>query len=546
ADVAHGNFSTEAPPANEVPVQSDVYVDKEQNRPQSEIPVSTAKQDDQTYMAVIIGVLMAVIILLAVAIFLIVSRHRQRKCFASPLAAKAGLHQLPGGGGGGSGCGTAEKCHSGSTHGTYKTPPPDTALLMDVKLDEYQEPYQALKYAPYYSYSTVVMEMRDSLNKPTPIHSDTSYDYAVPELGTMPLLSPETTPPVPAMQEKDPMFPRTTVRSLKDDTKGKKSPSQQEVLNALKRRLEQTTVPEFPRHRLRMLKKLGEGAFGTLYVAEADGIPEYGVTTSLGKRLVAVKFLLHNASEQERFDFHRDMRLLAALEDHNIARVLGLCTRDEPLCVVMEYLEHGDLTQFLKTHVSAESNRTLPIGLKTLSFNCLLYMASQIASGMRYLESLNFVHRDLATRNCLVGKAYQIKVSDFGTDNEQYANDYYKIDGNMALPVRWMSWESISLGKYTTKSDVWSFGVTLWEILHLGRRRPYDAMTDAEVVDNLLRLQTEEEADFGYLPRAPSPCTKDIADLMAECWRKNEHERPTFREIHLFLQRKNLGYAPVT
>lgn len=140
------------------------------------LTVPTAKQEDQTYMAVIIGVLMAVIILLAVAIFLIVSRHRQRKCFASPLAAKSALpgtashqHQHLSSD---SSCGTAEKCgtaYSGQGGGL------DMALLMDVKLDDYQEPYQALKYAPYYSYSTVVMEMRDSQEKNLPGHSGIEY-----------------------------------------------------------------------------------------------------------------------------------------------------------------------------------------------------------------------------------------------------------------------------------------------------------------------------------------------------------------------------------
>lgn len=99
-----------------------------------------------------------------------------------------------------------------------------------------------------------------------------------------------------------------------------------------------------------------------------------------------------------RKDFYRDVRILAALEDPNIARVLGICSDEEPLCVVMEYLDHGDLCQFLKTHVAADDNATLPYGVKSLSFNCLLYMGAQIASGMRYLESLNFVHRDIATR----------------------------------------------------------------------------------------------------------------------------------------------------
>lgn len=101
-------------------------------------------------------------------------------------------------------------------------------------------------------------------------------------------------------------------------------------------------------------------------------------------------------------------------------------------------------------------------------------------------------------------------------------------------------------GKYTTKSDVWAFGVTLWEILNLGRRLPFESFSDAEVVENLAHLH-HDDGQFSYLPRPPTPpTTKDIADLMNECWRRQEAERPTFREIHLFLQRKNLGYAPVT
>lgn len=106
---------------------------------------------------------------------------------------------------------------------------------------------------------------------------------------------------------------------------------------------------------------------------------------------------------------------------------------------------------------------------------------------------------------------------------------------------------SIFQGKYTTKSDVWSFGVTLWEILYLCRRRPFDSLTDEEVVENIGLLRDDTAgADFVPLPRPPPPCTKDIADLMAECWRPAEVQRPTFCQIHLFLQRKNLGYAPIS
>ncbi|XP_017890630.1 discoidin domain-containing receptor 2-like [Ceratina calcarata] len=580
SDVAHGNFTPEEAATTESPIQSDVFVEKN-GAAEGELPVSTAKHDDPTYMAVVIGVLTAVILLLAVAIFLIISRHRQRKCFASPMTGKAPSHL-------GSTCATVEKGAALMAYtledderyagGSLPTLPRDLGnrFLDIVKLDDYQEPYQALKYAPYYSYSTVVMEMKDMMlnNKGSNInHSavyangavDTSYDYAVPELGTVPLLNQDGTgrggPAVStSTSDQDSIFSKTSSRGNK--TENKKSPTQQEVLSALKRRLEQTSVPLFPRHRLRMLSKLAEGAFGTVYVAEAEGIPEYGTTTTVGKRLVAVKFLLPEASEKEKLDFQRDVRILAALEDRNIARVLGACCREEPYCVVMEYLEHGDLCQFLKTHITAEDAHSMPIGVKTLSFNCLIYMAAQIASGMRYLENLNFVHRDLATRNCLVGKAYHIKISDFGTDNELYACDYYKVDGTVPLPIRWMAWESIFLGKYTTKSDVWAFAVTLWEILNLGRRVPYEHLSNEEVVQSLRRLHRagecgeaggddgngcKESADnlFTYLPQ-PTACSKDIYDLMLDCWRREESERPTFREISMFLQRKNLGYAPTS
>lgn len=232
---------------------------------------------------------------------------------------------------------------------------------------------------------------------------------------------------------------------------------------------------------------------------------------------------------------------MAALEDQNISRVLGLCSQEESLCVVMEYLAHGDLCQYLKQHVTSENNSTLPYGAKYIGFNSLMYIAKQIASGMRYLESLNFVHRDLATRNCIIGKAYQIKVCDFGTYNELYVSDYYKVDGNSPLPIRWMAWESVFQGKYTTKSDVWAFAVTLWEILTLCRRQPYDGLTDPQVMENLQSVYCDVEK-FIYLPRPVA--NKDVYDLMLECWRPRDSERPTFREIHLFLQRKNLGYVP--
>lgn len=106
-----------------------------------------------------------------------------------------------------------------------------------------------------------------------------------------------------------------------------------------------------------------------------------------------------------------------------------------------------------------------------------------------------------------------------------------------------MAWESVFLGKYTTKSDVWSFAVTLWEILCLCRNFPYECYTDPQVMENITHMHCDD-GQFVYLPR-PLTVSKDIYDLMSECWRHKESERPSFREIHLFLQRKNLGYAPM-
>ncbi|XP_022905672.1 discoidin domain-containing receptor 2-like [Onthophagus taurus] len=550
--IAHGNFTPEPEPTTISPVKHHEKNSKEHNK--IEIPIPNNKIND--FLAYIVIGLVVIILLLGAFMFLIINRFRNRKFLRSPNNSNIGFPEntLPHFQGD-SGYTTSEKCNAieayGVTeiedcrrsHGSIKSSLRSTLPLPHPGLDhlqesnEYQEPYQALKFAPYYSYSSVVMEMQDVLMNSNKKYD--AYDYAIPEAGTLPLLGSEKAT-LPLTRSRGGSITSKNSRFSTQRNSHVSNGAQQEALAALKKRLEESTLPEFPRHRLRMLSKLSEGAFGTVYIAEADGIAEYSSTLTLGTRLVAIKFLGETATDKERKDFHRDVRILAALEDSNMARVLGICTNDEPLCVVMEYTEHGDLCQFLKTHV-AETNNTLPFGVKTLSFNCLLYMGSQIASGMRYLESLNFVHRDLATRNCLVGKAYQIKICDFGTYNELYVNDYYKVDGNTPLPIRWMAWESVYQAKYTTKSDVWAFAVTLWEILTFCRRQPYDGLNDPLVMENLAHMHCDD-GQYMYLPRPVNH--KDINDLMLECWRRKDIERPSFTEIHLFLQRKNLGYAP--
>jgi len=308
-------------------------------------------------------------------------------------------------------------------------------------------------------------------------------------------------------------------------------------------------VVQFPRENLQFVDVLGEGQFGEVHLCEAVNVDGYisdeyfmnRASAHTPKVLVAVKMLRRNADDRARADFSKEIKIMSQLKDPNIVRVLGVCTGEEPLCMIVEYMKYGDLNQFLLDHVP-ESPVAQATNAKTLSYGCLVYMASQIASGMKYLESLNMVHRDLATRNCLVGTNYTIKISDFGMSRSLYSADYYRIEGRAVLPIRWMAWESILLGKFTTKSDVWSFAVTLWEILTFAKDQPFDSLTDEQVIENAGHYYRNDNREV-YLSLPPN-CPKEIYDLMVECWNRNEACRPTFREVHMFLQRKNMGYNP--
>ncbi|KFZ50227.1 Discoidin domain-containing receptor 2, partial [Antrostomus carolinensis] len=231
-------------------------------------------------------------------------------------------------------------------------------------------------------------------------------------------------------------------------------------------------VEEFPRKLLTFKEKLGEGQFGEVHLCEVEGMEKFmgkdfaleGLDTSSNHPvLVAVKMLRADANKNARNDFLKEIKIMSRLKDPNIIRLLAVCIADDPLCMITEYMENGDLNQFLSRQ-EAGSPPTAHAPTRCLGrAGDLRFMATQIASGMKYLSSLNFVHRDLATRNCLVGKQYTIKIADFGMSRNLYSGDYYRIQGRAVLPIRWMSWESILLGKFTTASDVWAFGVTLWE-----------------------------------------------------------------------------------
>lgn len=307
-------------------------------------------------------------------------------------------------------------------------------------------------------------------------------------------------------------------------------------------------LPELPRERLVFKEKLGEGQFGEVHLCEIENPQdlanlEFPFNVRKGRPLlVAVKILRPDASKNARNDFLKEVKILSRLKDPNIIRLLGVCVSSDPLCMVTEYMESGDLNQYLSHRVlldkSGPSQNT-----PTISYPALISMASQIASGMKFLASLNFVHRDLATRNCLVGGERDeseerggerpIKIADFGMSRNLYAGDYYRIQGRAVLPIRWMAWECILMGKFTTASDVWAFGVTLWEMLSVCQEQPYSHMTDEQVIDNAGEFFRDQGRQV-YLSR-PAVCPQGLYELMLSCWNRDCKLRPSFAYIHSFL-----------
>uniref|UniRef100_A0AAY5EFM2 receptor protein-tyrosine kinase n=1 Tax=Electrophorus electricus TaxID=8005 RepID=A0AAY5EFM2_ELEEL len=298
-------------------------------------------------------------------------------------------------------------------------------------------------------------------------------------------------------------------------------------------------LPELPRERLIFKEKLGEGQFGEVHLCEIENpqdLPnmEFPFNVRKGRPLlVAVKILRPDASKNARNDFLKEVKILSRLKDPNIIRLLGVCVSSDPLCMVTEYMESGDLNQYL-------SQRPITAWhVVCCSYPALISMASQIASGMKFLSSLNFVHRDLATRNCLVGgersedEERHIKIADFGMSRNLYAGDYYRIQGRAVLPIRWMAWECILMGKFTTASDVWAFGVTLWEMLSVCQEQPYSHMTDENVIDNAGEFFRDQGRQV-YLAR-PAVCPQGLYELMLSCWNRDCKLRPSFAHIHSFL-----------
>uniref|UniRef100_A0A8C7QE89 Fibroblast growth factor receptor n=2 Tax=Oncorhynchus mykiss TaxID=8022 RepID=A0A8C7QE89_ONCMY len=267
---------------------------------------------------------------------------------------------------------------------------------------------------------------------------------------------------------------------------------------------------------------LGEGCFGQVVMAEALGIdkdkPKEAVT-------VAVKMLKDDATEKDLSDLVSEMEMMKMIGKHkNIINLLGACTQDGPLYVIVEYASKGNLREYLRARRPPGMEYSYDITRcsdEQLTFKDLVSCTYQVARGMEYLASQKCIHRDLAARNVLVTESNFMKIADFGLARDVHNIDYYKKTTNGRLPVKWMAPEALFDRVYTHQSDVWSFGVLMWEIFTLGGS-PYPGIP----VEELFKLLKE-----GHRMDKPGNCTNELYMMMKDCWHAISSHRPTFKQL---------------
>lgn len=250
-------------------------------------------------------------------------------------------------------------------------------------------------------------------------------------------------------------------------------------------------------------KVIGAGEFGEVYK---------GTLKASGKKEVpvAIKTLKAGYTEKQRVDFLSEASIMGQFSHHNIIRLEGVVSKYKPMMIITEYMENGALDKFLRE--------------KDGEFNVLqlVGMLRGIAAGMKYLANMNYVHRDLAARNILVNSNLVCKVSDFGLSRvlEDDPEATYTTSGGK-IPIRWTAPEAISYRKFTSSSDVWSYGIVMWEVMTYGER-PYWELSNHEVMKAI---------NDGFRLPTPMDCPSAIYQLMMQCWQQERARRPKFADI---------------
>uniref|UniRef100_A0A8C1MMB8 Protein tyrosine kinase 7a n=1 Tax=Cyprinus carpio TaxID=7962 RepID=A0A8C1MMB8_CYPCA len=266
----------------------------------------------------------------------------------------------------------------------------------------------------------------------------------------------------------------------------------------------------FPRNNLHTITTLGKGEFGEVLLAKAKAAEDEEETVVLVKSL-------QTRDEQMQLDFRRECDMFAKLSHANVARLLGICREVEPHYMIMEYTDMGDLKQYLRVSKSKDEKvKVQPLSTKQKVSVCL-----QVARGMEHLSNQRFVHKDLAARNCLISSKRQIKVSALGLSKDVYNSEYYHYRQSW-IPLRWLPSEAVFDDDFSTKTDVWSFGVLMWEVFSFGEL-PYAELTEDKVLEAL------QEGKLKLSP--PQGCPSRVFKLMVRCWAASPKDRLSFSDI---------------
>ncbi|XP_051967310.1 ephrin type-A receptor 8-like isoform X2 [Xyrauchen texanus] len=260
---------------------------------------------------------------------------------------------------------------------------------------------------------------------------------------------------------------------------------------------------EIEASRIKIEKIIGSGEFGEVC---------YGRMKLPGKRdtPVALKTLKAGYTEKQRRDFLSEASIMAQFDHPNVIHLEGVVTRSKPVMIITEYMENGSLDSFLRRHDGQ------------FTIIQLVGILRGIAAGMTYLADLGYIHRDLAARNVLVNSNLVCKISDFGLSRvlEDDPDAAYTTSGGK-IPIRWTAPEAIAYRKFSSSSDVWSYGVVMWEVMSYGER-PYWNLTNRDVIKSV---------EEGYRLPAPIGCPGALHTLMLDCWQKDRNERPKFCQI---------------
>ncbi|XP_050431861.1 insulin-like peptide receptor [Adelges cooleyi] len=262
---------------------------------------------------------------------------------------------------------------------------------------------------------------------------------------------------------------------------------------------------ELVRENVQIVKVLGRGTFGTVH----EGILLPQNEPCAVKSVSKTNFLKYHA------EFLNEASIMKKFsEAYHIVKLLGVVTKSYPPLLVMELMGRGDLKSVL---VSSRDNGDPPPPSRYTTIR----MAAQIADGMAFLEYNKFIHRDLAARNCMVATDLTVKIGDFGMSRQIFAGNYYRKGNKGEMPIRWMAPESMAEGLFTSQSDVWSYGVVLWEMLTLGEQ-PYKGKSNNDVMAYVLD---------GNMLDLPIFCPDVLAGIMKSCWSWTSVQRPRFLQI---------------